>query len=136
MGSLGGDMRYLPELPLQGRPVVPYGDDRLNNEALYQIRLTRIEKAFRLEPVDQIPVIYMGSAFSPRYTGMSMAVMGDLPCALFAAGPPDDIYADVRELVLDVGPTGLLLKPGCEILINAKPENVEAFVAASRENGS
>jgi len=67
--------------------------------------------------------------------GDRMAVMGDVPASLFAAGTPDDIRKYVRDLVRDVGPTGLILSSGCDIPVNARPENVEAFVAASREYG-
>jgi hypothetical protein len=45
----------------------------MSNEALYQERRTRVERAMRCEPVDRIPVIYMGVAFAPRYMGMSIA---------------------------------------------------------------
>ena len=65
-----------------------------------------------------------------------MAIMGDVPAALFAAGTPDDVYEYVRDLVRDVGPTGLLLCPGCDAPFNTRPENMEAFVAASREYGA
>ena len=67
--------------------------------------------------------------------GDHMAVMGDVPAALLYAGTPDDIFTYVRELIRDVGPTGLILCPGCDAPINAKPENMEAMVAASREYG-
>lgn len=67
--------------------------------------------------------------------GDRMALMGDVPAALFATGTPDDIYRYVRDLVRDVGPTGLILSSGCDVPVNAKPENVEAFVAAGRELG-
>ena len=68
--------------------------------------------------------------------GDHMAVMGDVPASLFAAGTPDDIYNYVRDLVRDIGPTGLILCPGCDAPINTKPENMEAFVAAGREYGT
>ena len=42
-------------------------------QGLYQERAERIRRAMALEPVDRLPVIYMGTAFSPRYTGMSIA---------------------------------------------------------------
>jgi hypothetical protein len=45
----------------------------MGNQALYEERLARVTKAMGCEPVDQIPVIYMGVAFSPRYMGMSIA---------------------------------------------------------------
>jgi uroporphyrinogen-III decarboxylase len=40
---------------------------------LYQERAERIRRAMALEPVDRLPVIYMGTAFAPRYVGMSIA---------------------------------------------------------------
>ncbi len=67
--------------------------------------------------------------------GDRMCMMGDVPATLFAAGTPDDMYGYVRELVRDVGPTGLILAPGCDAPFNTKPENMEAFVAASRQFG-
>lgn len=67
--------------------------------------------------------------------GDHMAVMGDVPAALFSVGTPDDVYRYVRDLVRDVGPTGLILCPGCDAPIDATPENMEAFVAASRDCG-
>lgn len=67
--------------------------------------------------------------------GDRMAIMGDVPASLFAAGTPDDIYNYVRDLVRDIGPTGLILCPGCDAPINTKPENMEAFLAAAHEYG-
>lgn len=68
--------------------------------------------------------------------GDHMAIMGDVPAPLFAIGTPDDIYEYVRSLVRDLGPTGLILCPGCDAPINTKPENMEAFVSAAREFGA
>ncbi|MHB8869005.1 MAG: uroporphyrinogen decarboxylase family protein [Thermoleophilia bacterium] len=67
--------------------------------------------------------------------GDHMAIMGDVPATLFAAGTPEDVHTYVRDLVRDVGPTGLILCPGCDAPINTKPENMEAFVAAAHEFG-
>jgi len=67
--------------------------------------------------------------------GDHMAIMGDVPSSLFAAGTPEDIRNYIRDLVRDVGPNGLLLCPGCDAPINTRPENMEAFVAAAREFG-
>jgi uroporphyrinogen-III decarboxylase len=67
--------------------------------------------------------------------GDRMALLGDVPAALLAVGTPDDVHNYVRDLVRDIGPTGLLLCPGCDAPINAKPENMEAFVAAGHEFG-
>jgi uroporphyrinogen-III decarboxylase len=68
--------------------------------------------------------------------GDRMAVMGDVPAVLLASGTPDDVRIYIRDLVRDIGRTGLLLCPGCDAPINAKPENMEAFVAAGNEFGS
>ncbi len=65
-----------------------------------------------------------------------MAIMGDVPASLFVAGSPGDMWNYVQELVRDVGPQGLILCPGCDAPINAKPENMEAFVAACQEFGA
>lgn len=67
--------------------------------------------------------------------GDHIAIMGDVPSPLLSTGTPDDIYAYVRNLVRDVGPTGLILCPGCDAPMNAKPENMQAFAAASMEFG-
>ncbi len=45
----------------------------MDNKVQYDERLARVEKAINLEPVDRLPVIFMGAAFAPRYMGMSMA---------------------------------------------------------------
>lgn len=45
----------------------------MENNAVFQERFARIQKAINLEPVDRVPVIYMGVAFAPRYMGMSIA---------------------------------------------------------------
>jgi uroporphyrinogen-III decarboxylase len=67
--------------------------------------------------------------------GDRMAMMGDIPASLLAAGTPDDVYAYVRDQVALFEGTGLLLCPGCDAPINTKPENMEAFVAAAQEYG-
>jgi uroporphyrinogen-III decarboxylase len=67
--------------------------------------------------------------------GDHMAIMGDVPAPLLSTGTPDRVTAYVRELARDVGPTGLLLCPGCDAPIDAKPENMQAFVDASLEFG-
>lgn len=67
--------------------------------------------------------------------GATVCLWDDVPATLFAAGTPEDIRTYVRDLVCDIGPTGLILCPGCDDPINTKPENMEAFVAAAREFG-
>jgi uroporphyrinogen-III decarboxylase len=63
--------------------------------------------------------------------GDRMAMMGDIPAAIFSNGTPDDVYAYVRDLVELFDHKGLILAPGCDAPINTKAENMEAFIAAS-----
>jgi uroporphyrinogen-III decarboxylase len=65
-----------------------------------------------------------------------MAIMGDVPSSMLCSGTVQDVTEYVRDLIRDVGPTGLLVCPGCDAPINAKPENVRAMVEASREFGA
>jgi uroporphyrinogen-III decarboxylase len=67
--------------------------------------------------------------------GDHMAIMGDVPAPLLSTGTPEDVRSYVRDLVRDVGPTGLILCPGCDAPIDAKPENMRAFADASLEYG-
>ena len=45
----------------------------MDNSAIYQERFDRIKKTIDLETVDQVPMIFMGSAFSARHIGITMA---------------------------------------------------------------
>ena len=67
--------------------------------------------------------------------GDHMAFMGDVPSNLLASGTPDDVFDYVEALIRDIGSTGLILCPGCDVPINAKPENVVALARAGREFG-
>jgi uroporphyrinogen-III decarboxylase len=64
------------------------------------------------------------------------AIMGDVPASMLSTGTPEDVRNYIRDLVRDMGPEGLLLAPGCDSPLNSKPENMEAFVAASHEFGT
>jgi len=55
---------------------------------------------------------------------------------LLAASAPDVVGKYVREELELLEGTGLLLCPGCDAPINAKPENMQAFVAAAHEYGT
>ncbi|MBI9043422.1 MAG: hypothetical protein JEZ06_02985 [Anaerolineaceae bacterium] len=68
--------------------------------------------------------------------GDHMAMMGDIPASLLAAGTPDDVHTYVREQVELFEGKGLILCPGCDAPINAKPENMEAFVEAAHAYGT
>jgi uroporphyrinogen-III decarboxylase len=71
-----------------------------------------------------------------KLVGDRMAMMGDVPSSLLVAGTPDDIFNYVRDLVNLFESTGLILCPGCDAPINTKPENMQAFVAASYKFGT
>jgi uroporphyrinogen-III decarboxylase len=71
-----------------------------------------------------------------KLVGDRMAMMGDVPSSMFATGTPEDIFNYVRNLVDLFESRGLILCPGCDAPINTKPENMEAFVAASQKFGA
>jgi uroporphyrinogen-III decarboxylase len=68
--------------------------------------------------------------------GNRMAMMGDVPASLLVAGTPDDVDKYVCELVELFEGKGLILSMGCDAPINAKPENMEAFVEAAHKYGT
>jgi uroporphyrinogen-III decarboxylase len=71
-----------------------------------------------------------------EFAGDRMAMMGDIPSSLLAAGTPEDVDKYVCEQVELFEGKGLILCPGCDAPINAKPENMEAFVAAAHKYGT
>ena len=66
--------------------------------------------------------------------GDHTCLMGDVPASLYAFGSPDDVYRYSRRLVEGVGPDGFILQSGCDIPANATLKNVQAMIAAAREN--
>jgi uroporphyrinogen-III decarboxylase len=67
--------------------------------------------------------------------GDRMAMMGDIPASMLVAGTPDDVYQYTQGLIELFDGKGLLLCPGCDAPINAKPENMEAIAAAAHDYG-
>jgi hypothetical protein len=57
----------------------------------YEERLSRIRRTIDLEPVDRIPFVYMGSAFAPRFMGVTTAE--------YCADP--EVRADVTLATMD-----------------------------------
>jgi uroporphyrinogen-III decarboxylase len=70
-----------------------------------------------------------------KLAGDRMAMMGDVPASLLSTGTPDDVHVYVRKLVSLFNSTGLIISSGCDIPIDAKPENVRAMVDAAHESG-
>ena len=51
---------------------------------------------------------------------------------MLAFGTPSEVYDYVTKLIDDVGPkTGLMISSGCDCLLNAKDENVDAMIQAT-----
>lgn len=71
-----------------------------------------------------------------KLVGDRMAMMGDIPASLLAAGTPADVDKYVRDRVELFEGRGLILCPGCDAPINTKPENMRAFVEAGHKYGT
>ncbi len=63
--------------------------------------------------------------------GDRMCITGDVTPTMLTGGTPDDVYRYSRKLIEEIGPAGFVLSSGCAVPPNAKPENVEALVAAA-----
>lgn len=67
-----------------------------------------------------------------RELGDHLAFLGDVPASLLVGGTPDEVHGYVTALIRDIGPSGLIVSPGCEIPHDASIENVKAMVSAAR----
>ncbi len=68
--------------------------------------------------------------------GDCMSMMGDVPSSLLVSGTPQDMDAYVRDLIELFEGTGLIVCPGCDAPINAKPENMKAYIEATHKYGT
>jgi len=66
--------------------------------------------------------------------GDSMAMLGDVPSVLLATGTTGAVADYTRKLLALFGNRGLLLAGGCDMPINARPENVQAMLHVLREH--
>lgn len=57
-----------------------------------------------------------------------MCLMGDVPPSLFSLGTPQAVTDYCKRLLSEVGPEGFILSSGCDVPVDAKPENVRAMV--------
>ena len=57
-----------------------------------------------------------------------MCIMGDVPPSLFSLGTPEQVTDYCKRLLSEVGPDGFILSSGCDVPVDAKPENVRAMV--------
>ncbi len=63
--------------------------------------------------------------------GDRMCITGDVSPTMLTVASPDEVYRYSRKLIEEIGPSGFILSSGCAVPPNAKPENVEAMVAAA-----
>ena len=64
-------------------------------------------------------------------------LMGNIdPSHPLVYGTPEEVHAQVREIIQGTRGVGLFVSSGCAMGRNTKPENMAAMVAATREYGS
>lgn len=66
--------------------------------------------------------------------GDSMAILGDVPSVLLATGTPESVAEYTRALLGIFGNRGLLFAGGCDMPINARPENVETMLRVLQDH--
>jgi uroporphyrinogen-III decarboxylase len=98
----------------------------------------------RLEYLAQLPPGKIAAHFdiidrkkAKEMIGDVLCFWGNVPASALVTGTPEDVRADVRELVEIFGDNGGLIIDGAVegVPPDAKPENVEAMVAATLEFG-
>lgn len=63
--------------------------------------------------------------------GDTMCITGNFGSSLMAMANPDEVYATVKKQIEDIGSDGgYIASTSCTMPPNAKPENMEALVAA------
>lgn len=68
--------------------------------------------------------------------GDHMPVLGDVPAGLMTTGTPQEVRAYVRDLIRDLGKTGLVMNTGCDMPFNTPRANAEALLLATHEFGT
>ncbi len=71
-----------------------------------------------------------------KLAGDRMAMMGDVPSSMLAAGTPKDVDQYVRDRIELFEGKGLIMCPGCDGPINTKPENMQALIEATYKYGT
>ncbi|MDR1921598.1 MAG: uroporphyrinogen-III decarboxylase [Candidatus Adiutrix sp.] len=62
-----------------------------------------------------------------------MAILGDVHAEMLAFDSPREVRDYVQNLIKDFGGRGYMVSSGCDIPLNAKPENVQAMISAAHE---
>ena len=60
------------------------------------------------------------------------SIRGDVPATMMAYGTPDEVSEYCEKLIQMGMKGGFMLSSGCEIPLNAKPENIDAFMNSLR----
>lgn len=63
------------------------------------------------------------------------SIQGDVPATMLMMGTPDDVSEYCEKLIQMGMKGGFMLGSGCEVPMNAKPENVAAMIASVRNGG-
>ena len=64
-----------------------------------------------------------------------LCLKGDVPATLFAQGEPDQVSEYCHKLISEIGLDGrFILSSGCEVPLDAKPENVAALIRSVRSH--
>lgn len=65
--------------------------------------------------------------------GDRMCITGNLSPSLMALGTPDEVYAETKKQIRELGPTRFIVSGACTLPHNTKPENIDALIAACIE---
>ena len=66
-----------------------------------------------------------------KVLGDRMCITGDVSATMLTLASAEEVYRYSRKLIEEIGPAGFILSSGCAVPPTAKPENVEAMVAAA-----
>lgn len=67
--------------------------------------------------------------------GNKVCLVGDIPGSMMTYGTPEEVKAYIKNNINTVGKDGgYIIKGGCEIPMDAKPENIEAMLEVGRES--
>jgi uroporphyrinogen-III decarboxylase len=70
-----------------------------------------------------------------KILGDRLCLKGDVPATLLAQGEPDQVTEYCHNLIREIGSDGgFILSSGCEVPLDAKPENVAALIRSARYN--
>ncbi len=70
-----------------------------------------------------------------KLVGDRMAMMGDVPSSMLAAGTPQEVDKYVHDRIELFEGRGLIMCTGCDGPINTKPENMKALIEATHKYG-